>query len=435
MGLFNFFSSKQAESVVRVEPTVTDLSTLEHRVENEELKKAGLWNRFVGRLRKSTAERDLNNLGVNSDALYTNVKTSAPAVKPEGTFNPKTAEQLADEELLRQNKAKIQQWTEGRSEQEIEEAIKIEDKKSIAGMYDVKSYKVDGAEDEKSGTRAERVETANNRELISQGLRERLAQMKLKSAEASKKLLSQGCNVMDKYNALDKNQKLGLGALMAWAGIATGGASLLLSRTFTASSAIKKMIDKETEKIKKGVVRELDTKEKRIVLLKAAAVGAAIGIAGQGIFDLLSSINDVAGDSIANIISPEEVNNVADTVAQVEPPKETVTEIKNVMDGADNISVASIAPEAPSADISQMVDGETLINEYIVQKGDSLEKVLMERAFEDNSFSKEVKLAEIYNMFASDAGKAILAESGITDINNIQAGQKIDLQKFSDLLN
>lgn len=396
--------------------------------QKSEAKKAGLWGKFVGIFRKRTAEKDLKNLGVNSDILHANVK-------PDAVFTPKTAEQLADEKLLEEKKAKIQAWTEGRSQQEIEQAIKIQDQKSIAGMYNVQAYKLNGTEDEKGGTRAERLEVIDNRELISEGLRERLAQMKLKSTEAGKKLLSQGCNVMENYNKLNKEKRLGLGALMAAVSVATGGASLALSRTFTTASAIKKVIDKETEKIKKGVVRELDTKEKRIVLLKAAAVGAAIGIAGQGIFDLLSSVNDIAGESIANIISPEEINNVADTAVQFESPKEMVTEIKNVMDGADNTIAGSVAPEVQSSDISQIVEGETLINEYIVQKGDSLENILMERAFEDNSFSKEVKLAEIYNLFASDAGKAILAESGITDVNNIQAGQKINLQKFADLLN
>jgi hypothetical protein len=94
-----------------------------------------------------------------------------------------------------------------------------------------------------------------------------------------------------------------------------------------------------------------------------------------------------------------------------------------------------------SGDVTQVEENITpksmdlVNNDYVVQSGDSLEKIMMNRLFsEDVSLTTQEKLTKIYNVLSSEEGRSALQSMGIADSNNIQAGQHIDLSKLTQLL-
>lgn len=247
-----------------------------------------------------------------------------------------------------------------------------------------------------------------------------LEAIKQRSTEAAKKLASLGCKAADRYNALSVKQKIALGVAFSAAGIATAGATSLITKSLAVGSVARGIYEKG-EKVAKDIGRELTKEEKVKLMIKSLSIGGLIGVAGPNLIgELINIIPD-------NLISSPVSDLVKDSLGTSEPtPSPLLEEFsgpKSVMDVKD-------------IDMSQVATPEVVprLESYTVEAGDNLEKILKERVLGESGLDDKQKLTKIYNLLSSVDGKKALAELGIDNVNKIAIGQNIDVLKLKELL-
>lgn len=445
MGLFDKF--KRAEPVVKAEP-MPELTVLEDRVEDPDLKQTKAFLNYEGPSRLAKAGQFLRSVGVK-----------VGLVDPQKEFkrSKEIDHTLSDDgkdDLYAAKKYLVDSWANDLSPEQIKEAIKSDETESVKTLF---TPKVTQTPDTENISSEELLRQVESKHIIAEGDRfredkalemralEEIYKSKVEHSpivipaqdvevkkeqkpnmfserikQASEKLKVMGKKSMDWHRDLSPRDKVKFGAAMAGMGILSGGITTVASKSFAVSRAIRSAYEREVVKITNGVKRELDTVEKRKAVLKACGIGLLIGGVGFGLSEVFETLNDIA---------PEIASGVTQYVPESMHP---VT----IMDSSDTIlsNAAEVVPE--SGPTLQGVEAENILNEYTVQSKDSLEKILLDRGFEGyGEIDEDSKLKKIYNMFSSAEGKELLAEQGIANINDIKVGKVLDLDGFMDLLN
>lgn len=416
MGLFNFFN--KAPTLNEQQGTVTE--------------KSGFLKRVFG-FRTQTARNQLKEMGLRVDGV-----DGAPLSLSQDVSKAFHESDLTDAEKDSM-RAVLLSWAQNLTSQQIRDAMASNEDVLIKLAYGQSNLVVDSRRIEAvKYFEIQELEKLLNQKLAAEqvaGEQKNIAQatpekkrltletIRQRSIEATKKLSSFGLKVVDRYNSLDPKTKIGLGVAFAGLGIATSGASSLVTKSLSVGSVARGVYEKG-EQIAKDQGRGLTKEEKIKLTIKALSIGGLIGVAGPNLAEELINLIPQDYNPFSNVVQTPQVTTPLTESVVIESPA-TVMDSQDVSSGDVTQVEENITPKSM----------DLVNNDYVVQYGDSLEKIMMNRLFsEDVGLTTQEKLTKIYNVLSSEEGRSALQSMGIADSNNIQAGQHIDLSKLTQLL-
>lgn len=431
MGLFNLFSGKP-EPVVRVEQS---------GAVQPEAKKS-LFQRVFG-FRTKTAQNQLNSMGLDTSNIKPDVS------------KPFKESDLTDAEKVSM-RVTLLDWAKNLTSKEIKDCIDSNNSVLLDLLFKRKEEPLIGY-DRFSAVKF--FETEELQKLLVQKLKEEespndivvtndstrdvqpvpevkrfklnLDAIKNRSREAAQKLSFMGVKAMDRYNHLSPKQKIAVGVALSGIGIATSGATSLLSKTFSVGSAARGVYEKG-EKAAKDQGRELTKEEKVKLMIKSLSIGGLIGVAGPNLIGELANFIPedfkFLSEKFSNILNPSESIKEGVNFDSIEPNSAS-TAVATVMDGSDTDKAISFEPDTPTGGAIASPE----LGNYTIQPGDNLERILKDRVLNEAGLSDQQKLTKIYNLLSSVDGKAALQQLGISDMNKIVEGQNLDLSRLKSL--